>query len=116
MSGDDPFIAVWKVAEGQKFNDIPTNKVSTNCAIFNSDGKTLYASGNDKMLKEITDAEPKNLLDCHAIMGPLAFTNSFKMLFTGVCDKERSSGAIRCFKTPIIGNFTEHQVKTIEML
>mmetsp|Transcript_9516 Transcript_9516/g.8226 ORF Transcript_9516/g.8226 Transcript_9516/m.8226 type:complete len:268 (+) Transcript_9516:283-1086(+) len=105
--GDDPVIYVWRVADGTRYNEISMSKISTNYAIFGNDIKSIYASGNDKMLKDINDSDFKNL-DCQVVLGPLTFTNSYKMMFGGVSDRDRASGSIRCFKSPIIGNFTEH--------
>ena len=112
----DGFIYVWKMNENSNNNrqDIHTKGVVMNSVAISADSKTLYAVGSDKFLKEIVDGgtnrqyDVNRQYDAQAILGALAFTNSNKLLFAGVSD-EKFGGAIRCYKYPIIGNYSEYQ-------
>jgi hypothetical protein len=41
------------------------------------------------------------------IIGQLAFTQSFKILFAGVKDPDKSTGTVRCYRYPLTGRSVE---------
>ncbi|KAJ3319152.1 Cilia- and flagella-associated protein 57 [Boothiomyces sp. JEL0866] len=81
---------------------------SYSCCCMTSDGKTVYAVGNDKTLKEIADGQIIRELESENVLTQVLLSHSGKMMFVGT-----SSGAIRSMKYPFsatdAGSFQEHQ-------
>ncbi|KAK6099155.1 hypothetical protein MT418_000606 [Batrachochytrium dendrobatidis] len=80
---------------------------SYSCACASPDGKTIFAVGSDKTLKEIIDSQIVRELESDYVLTQIALSHSGRMMFTGT-----SHGSIRSMKFPLgseIGEFQEHQ-------
>ena len=73
------------------------------------EGKSIYAVGNDKLLKEFIESNETRRLDTGAMLSQLCLSNSGKILFAGVSDPQKT-GSVRCYKfSPLTGDYSEFQ-------
>lgn len=66
-------------------------------------GKTTYAVGNDKKLKEIVDGQVTRSFDCGTNLTALAFLSSRRLFFAGT-----EFGAVRAYRYPLTGEVRIH--------
>ncbi|EWS71110.1 WD40 domain protein (macronuclear) [Tetrahymena thermophila SB210] len=121
--GLDGMILAWKLDQDfqhqqtivPRIVDIHNKGVNFSGLTLTVDNKTIVAVGNDRHIHQavINEQQPvdktdKKLLDIN--LSCLAFPSSNKLLFAGIQDDARSSGAIRCFIYPLThGKFTDYQ-------
>ncbi|KAI8607724.1 WD40-repeat-containing domain protein [Chytriomyces sp. MP71] len=80
---------------------------SYSCAVASPDGKSIYAVGSDKTLKEIVDSQILRELESDHVLTQVALSHSGRMMFVGT-----ATGTIRSMKFPLSnegGEFQEHQ-------
>ncbi|KAJ3172248.1 Cilia- and flagella-associated protein 57 [Geranomyces variabilis] len=77
------------------------------CAIATADGRSIFAVGSDKTLKEITDSQIVRELESNVVLTQVILSQSGRMMFVGT-----ANGTIRSMKFPLsneAGEFQEHQ-------
>ncbi|KAI9344641.1 quinon protein alcohol dehydrogenase-like superfamily [Obelidium mucronatum] len=80
---------------------------SYTCAVASPDGKSIYAVGSDKTLKEIVDSQIVREIESDSVLIQVALSHSGRMMFVGT-----STGTIRSMKFPLShesGEYQEHQ-------
>ncbi|ORY53582.1 WD40 repeat-like protein [Rhizoclosmatium globosum] len=78
---------------------------SYSCAVASPDGKSIYAVGSDKTLKEIVDSQILRELESDSVLIQVALSHSGRMMFVGT-----ANGTIRSMKFPLEGGeYQEHQ-------
>ncbi|KXS13792.1 WD40 repeat-like protein, partial [Gonapodya prolifera JEL478] len=83
-AGVDGAIYVWNVREGKRESEYIQKSVMWHCAIGNPDGKTVWAVGNDKTLKEVSDSMLIKELECNTTLTQLVLSHTGRMLFAGL--------------------------------
>ncbi|KAH6579119.1 hypothetical protein BASA60_003378 [Batrachochytrium salamandrivorans] len=79
---------------------------SYSCVCATPDGKTLFAVGNDKSLKEVVDSQIVLEIESDCILTQVALSHSGRMMFTGT-----NNGLLRAMKFPLGSeskDFQEH--------
>ncbi|TPX74759.1 hypothetical protein CcCBS67573_g03970 [Chytriomyces confervae] len=79
---------------------------SYSCAVASPDGKSIYAVGSDKTLKEISDSQIIRELESDCVLNQVVLSHSGRMMFVGT-----ATGTIRSMKFPLnneTGEFQEH--------
>ena len=87
--------------------EIVTKTTAYSCAITSPDGKTIYAVGSDRTLKEICDSQIVRETESSLILSQVCISHSGRMMFVGT-----STGTIRSVKFPLTNDsndFQEHQ-------
>ncbi|KAI8907767.1 WD40-repeat-containing domain protein, partial [Powellomyces hirtus] len=77
------------------------------CAIATADGRSIFAVGSDKTLKEITDSQIVREQESNVVLTQVILSQSGRMMFVGT-----ANGTIRSMKYPLTnepGEFQEHQ-------
>ncbi|KAJ3005843.1 Cilia- and flagella-associated protein 57, partial [Thoreauomyces humboldtii] len=77
------------------------------CAIATGDGRSIFAVGSDKTLKEITDSQIIREQESDVVLTQVILSQSGRMMFVGT-----ANGTIRSMKFPLSnepGEFQEHQ-------
>lgn len=69
---------------------------SYTCAVSSPDGKSIYAVGSDKTIKEIVDSQIVREVDSDAVLTQIALSQSGKMMFLG-----STTGRIRSMRFPL---------------
>ncbi|KAJ3100632.1 Cilia- and flagella-associated protein 57 [Physocladia obscura] len=89
---------------------------SYTCAVASPDGKSIYAVGSDKTLKEIVDSQIVKELDSDHVLSQVVISHSGRMMFVGTRKQQTyertSAGTIRSMKFPLnneLAEFQEHQ-------
>ncbi|CAD8112856.1 unnamed protein product [Paramecium primaurelia] len=109
--GQDGLISLWKVGAdttGQRMLDIHAKangkNIPQSSVALTFDTKIVYVVGEDRHLREFVCQEPsENKRNVEATLSQICFSSSNKILFAGVCDENRYSGAVRCYKYPFVG-------------
>jgi chromosome segregation ATPase len=99
------------LAEGRRVgNDFVLKGVAFSCVIVYTDpttgGNTMYAVGNDKMLREIASGQAHNIVSADITLGQIVLSNSAKALFAIVAEPD-APAPIRCYKFPLDGTHFE---------
>jgi WD40 repeat protein len=83
---------------------------SYTCAVSSPDGKSIFAVGSDKTVKEIVDSQILREVESDVVLTQIALSQSGKMMFLG-----STSGKIRSMRFPLgatsqgEGDYQEHQ-------
>ncbi|KAJ3354153.1 Cilia- and flagella-associated protein 57 [Entophlyctis luteolus] len=77
---------------------------SYTCAVASPDGKSIFAVGSDKTLKEIVDSQIVRELESNQVLIQVALSHSGRMMFVGT-----ASGTIRSMKFPLSNDLDEYQ-------
>ncbi|KND04574.1 uncharacterized protein SPPG_00295 [Spizellomyces punctatus DAOM BR117] len=80
---------------------------SYTCAIATTDGRSIFAVGSDKTLKEIIDSQIVREQESDAVLTQVILSQSGRMMFVGT-----ANGTIRSMKYPLgsePGDYQEHQ-------
>jgi WD40 repeat protein len=99
------------LAEGRRVgNDFVLKGVAFSCVIVYTDpttgGNTMYAVGNDKMLREIASGQAHNIVSADTTLGQIVLSNSAKALFAIAAEPD-APAPIRCYKFPLDGTHFE---------
>lgn len=119
-SGADGNIFAWNFGFNSEIVKNPSYSKSVNftCVTLTNDNKMIFAVGHssqlgtaERFIKEVTNdvTSSENRKDMGIIISQIAFPTSNKLLFAGIGDSEHSAGAIRCYKFPLSGHFSEYQ-------
>ncbi|KAJ3409665.1 Cilia- and flagella-associated protein 57 [Chytridiales sp. JEL 0842] len=103
-SGSDGAVYTWVVREYKRENEHILKSCGYTSAVCTPDGKTVYAVGSDKMLKEINESTVTAQLETNVVLTQLAISHSGKMMFAGT-----STGQIRSMKFPVSDGLDEYQ-------
>ena len=92
---------------GKREGECIIKTCSYSCAVTTPDGKTIYAVGNDKTLKEVVDSQLTRELPSNIVLSQIVLSHSGKMMFLGTVN-----GTIRAMKYPLgfdESDYQEHQ-------
>ena len=105
-AGSDGAVYTWNMKELKRENEHILKTCSYSSAVCSPNGKTVYAVGIDKMLKEITESSVTREVESNSILTQVALSHSGKMMFVGT-----TSGSIRAMKFPLsdVSDFQEHE-------
>ncbi|KAJ3076789.1 Cilia- and flagella-associated protein 57 [Podochytrium sp. JEL0797] len=106
-AGTDGAVYSWVTKDGKRDGEYILKNCSYTSAVCTGDGKSLYAVGSDRTLKEITDLAVSCQLDSLDTLTQVTISGSGKMMFAGT-----SRGCIRSLKFPLTGengDYQEHQ-------
>jgi len=97
--------------EGRRVgNDFVLKTTSFSCVLVYTDpstgGNTMYVVGTDKMLREVHNGQPQNIIQAGTTLGQIVLSNSAKALFAAVAEPD-AVAPIRCYKFPLDGFFNE---------
>ena len=104
--GMDGAVYEWDSASGKRIGESVLKSCSYTSVAISPDGKTTYAVGSDKTLKEVADSQVLRDVDsADMTLTSVAMSHSGRMLFAGT-----ASGALRSFKCPLTipGEWTEY--------
>ncbi|KAI8611737.1 WD40-repeat-containing domain protein [Chytriomyces sp. MP71] len=107
-AGSDGAVYSWIVRDLKRDGESIHKNCSYTSAVCTPDGKSIYAVGSDRLLKEITESAISCQLDSTEVLTQLAISNSGRMMFAGT-----AKGALRSMKYPLTGeaeDFQQHQV------
>ncbi|KAJ3329215.1 Cilia- and flagella-associated protein 57, partial [Blyttiomyces sp. JEL0837] len=106
-AGSDGAVYTWIVRDFKRENEHILKSCSYTSAICTPNGKSVYAVGSDKILKEITESTVSSQMETSVVLTQLAISRSGRMMFAG-----SSTGQIRALKYPFsaeVDDFQEHQ-------
>ena len=105
--GMDGAVYEWDSFNGKRVGEYVLKSCSYTSVTIAPDGKTTFAVGSDKTLKEIADSQKLRDVDSgDTTLTSVAMSHSGRMLFSGT-----NSGTLRSFKFPLTqpGEWTEYQ-------
>ncbi|KAJ3163963.1 Cilia- and flagella-associated protein 57 [Geranomyces variabilis] len=105
-AGADGAVYSWNLAELKRDNEYILKSTSYSCAITSADGKTMWAVGADRTLKEITESTVTLEMESDQVLTQIVLSTSGRMLFAGT-----QSGTVRSLRFPLSGHpddFQEH--------
>ncbi|EGR29835.1 WD repeat protein [Ichthyophthirius multifiliis] len=100
--GTDGFIYIWRIDSDQpdaRLFEYPNKNIQFNCVALNIETQMIYGCANDRnlYLGYIYDqGQNTQKINQEVILNQIVFPSSHKVLFGGIQDPQRSSGAIRC--------------------
>jgi WD40 repeat protein len=108
-AGMDGAIYDWSLKDLKREGENVIKSCSYTCAISSVDGRSLYAVGSDKIIKEIRDSQVVKEIDSDVILTQITFSHSGRMLFAGT-----ATGTVRALKFPFSeessrSEYQEHQ-------
>jgi WD40 repeat protein len=108
-AGSDGAVYTWNMKLMKRENEHILKSCSYFDAVCSPNGKVMYAVGNDKMIKEISESIVTKEFEGNQVMTQIALSNSGRMLFVGT-----QSGTIRALRYPFGDqhDFQEHQAHT----
>ena len=105
--GMDGAVYEWDTFTGKRVGESVLKSCSYTSVAVTPDGKTTFAVGSDRTLKEIADSQILRDVDAGEVtLTSVAMSQSGRMLFVGT-----SSGTLRSMKFPLTvpGEWQEHQ-------
>ena len=109
-AGSDGAVYSWSVRELKRESEHILKNCNYTCAVASSDGKTVWAVGSDRILKEISDSVVTREIDYAINLSQIIMSNSGRMMFAAT-----QSGTLRSLKFPLPSDgseFAEHQAHT----
>ncbi|KAJ3363138.1 Cilia- and flagella-associated protein 57 [Allomyces javanicus] len=107
-AGMEGAIYEWNVREMRRDGENILKSCSYTCATTSAEGKSIFAVGSDKTLKEICDSQVVREIHSNVVLTQIVLSHSGRMLFTAT-----TTGSIRSIRFPFIvsesGEFQEHQ-------
>ncbi|KAJ3192775.1 Cilia- and flagella-associated protein 57 [Irineochytrium annulatum] len=106
-AGSDGAVYTWVVRDLKRENEHILKSCSYTSATCSVNGKTVYAVGSDKVLKEINESTVTCQMESNVVLTQVVTSKSGKMMFAGT-----ASGQIRSLKYPLTGeadDYQEHQ-------
>jgi hypothetical protein len=113
-AGMDGAVYQWDLEESKREGEYVLKGIVYSSAVCNQEGSTVYAVGNDSMLKvlEFPSSIVQDEYQCNGVsLGQVVLSNNEKMLFGGTAEPEKP-GCVRSFKFPMKnqgGAYTEYQ-------
>lgn len=104
--GMDGAVYEWDPMTGKRLGELVNKGCSYTGVTATPDGKTSFAVGSDRKLKEISDSQILREIESdEAVMTSVVLSNTGRMLFTGT-----TNGTIRAMKFPLTqpGEWAEH--------
>ncbi|XP_028390638.1 cilia- and flagella-associated protein 57-like [Dendronephthya gigantea] len=108
--GMDGAVYEWNVYTGKRDGESVLKSCSYTGVAVSPDGRTTYAVGSDKTLKEICDSQIlREVSSSEMVLTQVSMSRSGRMLFVGT-----STGTVRVMKFPLTvpGEWQEHQAHT----
>ncbi|KAJ3116017.1 Cilia- and flagella-associated protein 57 [Nowakowskiella sp. JEL0407] len=94
--GSDGAVYSWNIRDLKRENEHILKSCSYTCAVCTPSGRSLYAVGSDKTLKEITDSTVSFEINCANVTPTqVVISHSGRMMFVGT-----SSGHVRAIRYP----------------
>ncbi|TPX56516.1 hypothetical protein PhCBS80983_g04473 [Powellomyces hirtus] len=103
-AGADGAVYAWSLADIKRENEYILKSTSYSCAIISADGRTMWAVGSDRMLKEITDSTVTMEMESDQVLTQIVMSTSGRMLFAGT-----QGGTVRALKFPLSGYPEDYQ-------
>ncbi|KAJ3321023.1 Cilia- and flagella-associated protein 57 [Boothiomyces sp. JEL0866] len=105
-SGSDGAVYTWNMRTMKREHEHILKTCGYFDAVCSPSGRTMYAVGTDRMVKEITESTVTKEFESNQVMTQIALSNSGKMLFVGT-----QAGTIRALRFPFGDHhdFQEHQ-------
>ncbi|KAL7750132.1 hypothetical protein RI367_004304 [Sorochytrium milnesiophthora] len=107
-AGMDGAIYEWNLKEMRREGENILKSCGYTCVVCTTDGKTLYAVGSDKMLKEISEAQIVREVECNTTLTQVELSQNNRMMFAAT-----ATGSVRALKFPFMltdnGDFQEHE-------
>ena len=105
-AGSDGAVYTWNMKDFKRENEHILKTCSYSSAVCSPNGKTVFAVGIDRTLKEITESSVTREMDNGTILTQVVVSHSGRMMFVGT-----STGSIRSIKFPLSENneFQEHE-------
>ncbi|KAJ3311697.1 Cilia- and flagella-associated protein 57 [Boothiomyces sp. JEL0838] len=105
-SGSDGAVYTWNMRTMKREHEHILKTCGYFDAVCSPSGRTMYAVGTDRMVKEITESTVTKEFESNQVMTQIALSNSGKMLFVGT-----QAGTIRALRFPFGDqhDFQEHQ-------
>lgn len=110
-AGLDGAIYEWTIKDLKRISENVQKTCLYTSAVCSEDGRAIYGVGSDKKLKEIVASEVSNSFLSSVTITQLALSHSSKMLYAGT-----EKGAIRCYKFPLTGEYTEYLVQSLSFV
>lgn len=82
-AGSDGAVYTWSMQEFKRESEHILKTCSYSSAVCSPSGKTVYAVGIDRMLKEITESSVTREIDANTILTQVALSHSGRMMFVG---------------------------------
>ncbi|KAJ3013942.1 Cilia- and flagella-associated protein 57 [Thoreauomyces humboldtii] len=103
-AGADGAVYAWNIAEAKRENEYILKTTSYTCALVAPDGRTMWAVGNDRVLKEITESTVTMEMESDQVLTQIGMSTSGRMLFAGT-----AIGTVRAIKFPLSGHMDDFQ-------
>ncbi|KAJ3219703.1 Cilia- and flagella-associated protein 57 [Dinochytrium kinnereticum] len=106
-AGSDGAVYTWHVKDLKRESEHILKSCNYTSAVCSINGKSVYAVGSDKVLKEINDSTVTCQMETNAVLTQIIVSHNGKMMFAGTI-----SGQIRSMKFPLTGDpedYQEHQ-------
>ncbi|KAJ3096593.1 Cilia- and flagella-associated protein 57 [Phlyctochytrium planicorne] len=106
-AGSDGAVYTWFVKDLKRESEHILKSCNYTSAVCSINGKSVFAVGSDKVLKEINESTVTCQVETNAVLTQVAISHNGKMMFAGT-----STGQIRSLKFPLTGDsedFQEHQ-------
>uniref|UniRef100_A0A7S0VMW2 Cilia- and flagella-associated protein 57 n=1 Tax=Hemiselmis tepida TaxID=464990 RepID=A0A7S0VMW2_9CRYP len=103
--GMDGAVYEWNLKDFKRVGESVLKSCNYTCAVCTPDGKTSFAVGSDKKIKEITDSNIVKEYDLPgAVLCQVVLSHSGRMLFTAT-----DTGSIQSWKFPLTNEVQDHQ-------
>lgn len=104
-------IYAWKIGtEVGKLHDSYNKNIPIFCVALTNDCQTIIGVSQDRCLREYGVDGTENKKDVGVMLSQICFPQTNKVLFAGICDPQKSAGAIRAYKYHLTGHSSEYQV------
>ncbi|KAI8847167.1 WD40-repeat-containing domain protein [Chytridium lagenaria] len=106
-AGSDGAVYTWLVKDLKRESEHILKSCGYTSAVCSVNGKSVYAVGSDKVLKEINESTVTCSVETNVVLTQIIISHNGKMMFTGT-----ATGQIRSMKFPLTGDpedFQEHQ-------
>eukprot|EP00736_Rhodelphis_marinus_P001057 Rmarinus@m.11291 len=104
-AGMDGAVYEWRLKDFKREGENVLKTCNYTCVVCTPDGRSVFAVGSDKKLKELNEAQINKEFETGAApLSQIVLSQSGRMLFAG-----SESGTIRSYKFPLSGEFQEYQ-------
>ncbi|EAS05472.2 WD40 domain protein (macronuclear) [Tetrahymena thermophila SB210] len=125
--GVDGMVYIWRIDNDSgdlRLYENSHKSIQLSCVALNMDTQMIYSCGSDRFLHQgfiFDSSQQARKINQEVQLNQIAFTSTNKIMFAGIADEQRSSGAVRCilFTTPTNNKFYDypaHDEQGIEKL
>lgn len=101
-AGMDGAVYQWRLDTLKRESENVLKGCDYKCVVSSPNGRSIYAVGSDKKLKEIVEGQVNDEHESDAIITQLAMPSTARVLLAGT-----EHGCIRVYKLPLTGEYTE---------